>query len=226
MVMARWTCGHELHLTSWPPTIPRRLSPNSYPTRLSHIGLECASENRVDNDIKSMVTTSEGREQELSTVARQSQLNRGKRVMLDIAITAGRTHDRNDQTYYDFPDRLQGTVHRRHHTHTQEPTHKEPQCHDQHNAWGRGRWQRRGVAQTGVGVRVVVVGSVRSWTGARRGGRLRCTSRRELVVLAQLDVADNDKAHARRRGGWGQVDVAASVRRGELHRGSAGWGPG
>ena len=60
-----------------------------------------------------MVTTSEGREQELTTVARRSQLNTGKRVMLDIAITAGRTHDRNDQTYHDFPDRLEGTVHRR-----------------------------------------------------------------------------------------------------------------
>jgi hypothetical protein len=122
MVMARWTCDHELHLTSWPPTIPRRLSPNSYPTRLSHIGLECASENRVDNDIKSMVTTSEEREQELTTVARRSQLNTGKRVMLDIAIMAGRTHDRNDQTYHDFPDRLEGTVHRRRHTHTHSRT--------------------------------------------------------------------------------------------------------
>ena len=114
--MARWTCDHELHLTSWPPTIPRRLSPNSYPTRLSHIGLECASENRVDNDIKSMVTTSEGREQELTTVARRSQLNTGKRVMLDITITAGRTHDRNDQTYYDFPDRPRTIAHT--HTHS------------------------------------------------------------------------------------------------------------
>jgi len=30
--------------------------------------------------------------------------------MLGIAITTGRTHDRNDQTYYDFPDRLEGSV--------------------------------------------------------------------------------------------------------------------
>jgi len=36
--------------------------------------------NRVDNNIKSTMTTSEGREQELTTVAQRSQLNTGNEL--------------------------------------------------------------------------------------------------------------------------------------------------
>jgi len=53
-----------------------------------------------------MVTTPVGRIGSLTILALESQLNTGKRVTLDIAITEGRTHDRNDQTYYDPPTGL------------------------------------------------------------------------------------------------------------------------
>ena len=62
MVMASQTRVHELHLTSWLPTVPQRLSPNLYPTRLDHRELEGAGKNRVDDDNESMMAMSGGRE--------------------------------------------------------------------------------------------------------------------------------------------------------------------
>jgi hypothetical protein len=50
-----------------------------------------------------MVTTPVGRKGSLTIIALESQLNVGKRVTFSITITVGRTHDRDDQTNYHFP---------------------------------------------------------------------------------------------------------------------------
>ena len=67
-------------------------------------------EGRRRTDSMSTVTTPVGRIGPLTIMALESQLNTRKRVTLGIKITAGQTHDRDDQAHYHFLDRLEGSI--------------------------------------------------------------------------------------------------------------------